>query len=344
MNQQTVSPDSIPRTLEACAALKPSQRFRLMHQIGAFADQDAKKRYGAAANEQQAQVLLEALGAYDAAGGGGNGAAPQTQMPAAGTPQMPAGQPQMAPPQQMPGMPQGQMAPPQPAAAQPQMPPMAAPPQAQMPGVAAQQAAPPPTMAAPPQMAPQPPQAAPGPPQVAAPPQMPMAQPPQPQAAPAPLPQMPGMPGSQMPQMPQAAPGPPQAAVGDTRDPAPPQQPQTPQGALPRAAAAVAPQNDGGSASSTILKTLAKNNEQIIAGLSQLGEVAVGNNEALQSIHAAVLGNSRMLAVLIVMLGNFVEKAMQTPKQNLVPEWATALNGGEVEAILRELSQPQGKG
>lgn len=145
MKQNITSPDNLPRSIEACSALTPSQRFRIMNQINALPSYEDKKAFGAADPNKQAQLLLEALLASDQQRNGSGGhpapmqmapqqapqmAAPQMvpqmvpQMPPMPTPQAPQQAPQMAPqmaPQQPPQM-GGQMTLPGTSGGMPRMP------------------------------------------------------------------------------------------------------------------------------------------------------------------------------------------------------------------------------
>jgi hypothetical protein len=161
--------------------------------------------------------------------------------------------------------------------------------------------------------------------------------PPLPGGAPQQAPQQ-APPQAAPPQPPQAPPaGPLTITQTPERDPAPPQ------GALSTAAAAVAPKGLG--ASDAVLKKLCDNNEEIIVSLNKLGEGLGASNAALQTIAAAVSGNSRLIAVLLAIHVDLVERLAQQPRTELIPGWAAAINGGQVEQLLTALGQlQQGKG
>ena len=92
MSVGTVSPESTPRDLGHIRdVLRPSSRFRIMNQLGAFADQNDKVAYSSSTPDEQAQRLLATLQACDANGG-------LTQVPIAPA-QIPAPLPLIAPPQ-----------------------------------------------------------------------------------------------------------------------------------------------------------------------------------------------------------------------------------------------------
>jgi hypothetical protein len=102
----TASPDSVPRDYNYLLGLRPSVRFRLMNQMGAFPNQSDKIAYSSAPPEQQAQALLAALGQMDAQGGGVPAAAQAPATPMQQPMAPPAQAPAQAPAPQMPTLPQ----------------------------------------------------------------------------------------------------------------------------------------------------------------------------------------------------------------------------------------------
>lgn len=159
----------------------------------------------------------------------------------------------------------------------------------------------------------------------------PMAPPGQQMALPgtvAPVGRMPGpmnMPGMARP-APQQAPQPP-----DERDPEPPTK-----------TTGRKPSVDPGP-SAAILKRLAENNEEIINTLSKVAEGDLASIEMMRAIHAATVGNSQMLAVLLTIVVDLYEAMAQQPRENFLPRWGASLNGGGVSLLLQGLEQ-QGKG
>lgn len=339
---QQYSIDTFPRTLEACNALSPSQRFGYMNRIGALSTHEAKQAFGAADSPSQAQALLEAFMNYDQQRQ--NGQLPPTQT----QPQ----QPMQLPYQQPPQMPQG--APPMPA----QLPQMMAPPQmpqapTPQPGFSSPQMGVPPQM--PPQMG-QPAQM--GMPQMSAPPmpaqpygQQPMGMP---QMAP---PQM-GMPPMMPPQMtappppPQSMPqmAPPQPGQMALPNVTPPMVPTTPSDGREPAA----PTSTGkgkskgaaatGDASAAILKRLADNNEEIINTLSSVATGSMNTIEALQEMHKTLLGVAQVQNVMLVILVEFYKAMAQKNLQEVLPFWYQSLHSNTGQQVLQYLNQQPGKG
>ena len=123
MSVGTASAETTPRDLAHIRdVLRPSSRFRIMNQLGAFSDQADKVAYSSSTPDEQAQRLLATLQAIDSGAGMPTPQPQQTQQPMV---QQQVQQPMMAPmqPQQMQQQPM--MAPMAPQVQQPMMAPMA---------------------------------------------------------------------------------------------------------------------------------------------------------------------------------------------------------------------------
>jgi len=310
--------DTIPRTQEAIRPLRRSVRFRLMLQSGAFTDENQKKAYGNIDDEdEQTNILLQALVAYDARKGQAPPAA--VAAPVAPTPVAAAAMPAAAP---IPAMPAAAPAAPAPAPAAPMQ-------QMPMPGMMTTPAAPAAPMPAP---MPAPAPAAPAP-AMQAPAPVPM---PPTASMPMPVGPLPGMPASMgAPATPASAPAP---------APAP---------AAPPAPAPVAPapqparEPDNGPTTASVagedLSTVLANQGKIAESLEHLATSIDALITGINALQSNTAGTSIKLDMALVMLLTFIENKQQVPKEQLIAYWKQNLDTGVLTNFLQQMMATEGK-
>lgn len=320
-----VSKSTVPRDLNELKNLNRSQLVRLALQLGLLDDDAKDQAFKVMTQEQQAQEVLNALLAFDAAGGAPQQVAPPPQPMQGEVPPGYMQQPQQPPPQyqqpQYQQPPQQQYAPP--PAAQP-MPPQAAPPPL----------APPPQVA-PPMPPPMPPPQAPHPPPNAGPPAPPPTAPQAPYAPPPPQPMAPGgypMPPQPAPQPQYQAPPPQMAAPVPPPPPmAPPQQPppqMPPQAPMRQPQTASDPSNAG--AGQGVADTM----KQLVNVLGQLNQ---NTGEIATTSRASVTIQRVILKVLLTLA------EQQGISSEDLAKLVRLQDDQEVEKFVGALGNAQGK-